>query len=69
MTDKMVDAMKERIAEYSQYVNRSEENYNDSNSSLGSPKTKVSLCEDFEPSYLATPNLQNDMSLSHDLAH
>jgi len=34
----MIETMKERIAEYSQCVNHSRENYNESNSALGSPK-------------------------------
>ena len=63
LTDKMIENIKVRIAEYSQCFNQSRENYNAPNSSLGSPKSEVSLYDDFEPSYLARPNLNNDMSL------
>jgi len=52
LTDKMIENMKVRIAEYSQCFNQSRANCNESNSSLGSLKPEVSLYDDFEPSYL-----------------
>ena len=33
------------------------------NSSLGSPRLEVSLYDNFEPSYIARPNLDEDISL------
>ena len=64
--DKMVETMKERIVEYSKYFNQSRENYSELDSSLGSPKLEISLYDDFEPSYLARPNL-NDVIPLHSL--
>jgi len=64
MTDKVVETMQERIAEYSHYSNQSKENYNEPNSTLGSPKPAASFYDDFKPSYLTRPNLNNDMPLS-----
>ena len=61
LSDKMIENMKARITEYSQCFNHSRENYNEPDSSLGSPKSKVILYDDFEPSYLTRPNLNKDM--------
>jgi len=65
LADKMVEIMKEKIVEYSQCFNRSRKdtNLHKSGYSLGSPKPEVSLYDDFEPSYLARPNLNDDMPL------
>ena len=63
LTDKMIGNMKVRITEYSQCFHQSRENCNDSDSSLGSLKSGVTLFDDFEPSYLARPNLNEDMPL------
>lgn len=63
MTDKLVETTGVRIAEYSQCFNQSRENYSESDSGLGSPIPEVSLYDDFEPSYLARPNLNTDMPL------
>jgi len=43
LTDKMIETMKERIAEYSYCFNHNRKNYNGPNSSSGFPKPKVSL--------------------------
>ena len=55
LTDQMIETMKKRIAEYSQCVSHSREDYNlhETNSHLGSLKPEVSIYDDFEPSYLA----------------
>ena len=53
----MIEKIKERIAEYSHYFNRSRENYSETNSSLGSPKPEVNLHDDFESSYQPGSNL------------
>ena len=63
MTDRMIETMKERITEQFCWFNRSTENCTEPNSSLGSPKPEVSLYDDFESSYLARPDLHNDMPL------
>jgi len=63
LTDKMVETTKIRIVEYSQCLNQNGENYSKSDSSLGSPKPEVSFFDDFDPSYLARPNLNDDMPL------
>ena len=59
MTDKMVKTIKQIIAEYFHYFNHSREDTNliELDSSLGSPKSKVSIYDDFESSYLARLNL------------
>ena len=64
LTDKMIENMKVRISEYSQCFNQSRENCNERDYSLESPKSEVSLYDDFEPSYLARPNFTNDMPLT-----
>ena len=56
LTDKMVETMKERIAEYSQCYTQSRENCGDLDSSLGFPNPNVSFYDDFDPSYSAKPN-------------
>jgi len=43
LTDKMIENIKVRVAEYSQYFNQSRENCNEPDSSLGTSKPKVSL--------------------------
>ena len=63
MIDKMIENIKVRIAEYSKCFNQRRANCNELDSSLGSPKPEVSLYDDFEPSYLSHPNLNNDMPL------
>jgi len=70
MTDKMVEKMKQRIAEYSHYFSHSREdtNLHELDSCLGSPKPKVSLYNDFKPSCLATSDLHDDMPQSPDFA-
>jgi len=61
LTQKMVETMKERITEYSHYFNHSRDNYNEPDSYLASPKSKVSLYVDFGPSYLTRSDLHDDM--------
>jgi len=61
LIDKTVETMKERIIENSQCFNQSRENYSELDFSLGSPNSKVSLYDDFDPSYLARPNLHDNM--------
>ena len=65
MADKMIENMKKRIAEYFLYFSYSSEDINlqEPDSSLGSSKPEVSLYDDFEPPYLARPNLDNNMPL------
>ena len=58
-----LETMKVRIAEYSQCFNQSRENYGELDSSLWSPKPKVSFYDDFDSSYLTRPNLKEDMPL------
>jgi len=55
--------MKLRIAEYSQSFNQIRETSSEIDSSFGSPKPDISLYEDFEPSYSARPDLNENMSL------
>jgi len=59
----MVETMKEKIVEYSHCFNHSRENCNKSDSSLGFPKLKVILYDDFELSYLARSNLNDIIPL------
>jgi len=61
LTDKMIENLKVRIAEYSQYFSQSRENYSEPDSSLGSPKPGVSLYDDFETSYFARPPLNEEI--------
>jgi len=63
LTDKMIENLKVRIAEYSQCLSQIRENYSESDSSLESPKPRVSLYDDFEPSYSARPTLNEEMPL------
>ena len=63
MTDQMIETMKLRIVEYSQCFNPNRETSSEIDSSLGSPKPKFSLYDDFDPSYLARTNLNDDMPL------
>jgi len=65
MTDKMIDDMKKRITKYSQCLTQGRENYNELDSSLGSSKLGVSLYDDFELSYSARPNLNEEMPLPY----
>jgi len=73
--------MKERIIEYSHNFHQNYDDYNESNSSLGSPKPEVRIYDGFVPSYLARSDFNDSMplpgleqknglpvSLSHDLA-
>jgi len=62
LIDKTVETMKERVAEYSHCFNQSWENCREHDSSLESPESKVSLYNDFEPSYQSRSNLHDDMS-------
>jgi len=66
LTDKMVETVKEKIAEYSYYFshNREDTNLYRPDFSLGSPKPEVSLYDDFESSYLTRPNLNDAMCLA-----
>jgi len=52
MTDKMIENMKKRIGKYSHCFSHSRDDINlqGSDSNLGSPKSAVSLYDDFEPS-------------------
>ena len=81
MTNKVLDTMNKRIPKYSHCFNQSRKRCDESDSSLGFPKSGVSLYDDFEPSCLPRPSLndaqplpsleqENDlpMSLSPDLA-
>ena len=63
MTDRMLEDKKKRITEYSLCFNQSRENYGEAYSSLGSPRYEVSLCDNFEPPYLARPHLNDVMAL------
>ena len=65
MTDKMIENMKKRIAEYSLCFSHKREdiNFQEPDSSLEPPTPEVNLSDDFEPSYLARPNLKYDMPL------
>jgi len=63
LTNKMIENLKVRIAEYSQCINQSRKNCNKPNSRLGSPKPEVSLSDDFEPSYQSRPHSHDDLSL------
>ena len=58
--------MKKWITEYSHYLSHSREDTNllKSHSNLGSPKPEVSLYNNFDHSYLARPNFNDDMPLS-----
>jgi len=63
LTHKMIENLKVRIAEYSQCFKQSREICNEPDSSLGSLKPEVSLYDDFELSYYAGPNLNEEMLL------
>jgi len=63
LTDKKIENTKVRIAEYSECFNQSRENYGELDSSFGSPKPELSLYDDFDPFYVARPNLKEDMPL------
>ena len=63
LTDKMLEIMQVRITEYSHCFNQNREQYNESDSSLGSPKPEVSLFNDFEPSCLPRPSLHDAQPL------
>ena len=56
MTDRIIETMKERITKYSHCFNRGRENCSEHDSNLGSPKSDVSLYDDFDPSYLVWPD-------------
>ena len=59
MTDRMVETMKERVAEYSQCFTQSrvDTNLQEPNCSLGYPKPEVSLYDNFETSNQSRYNL------------
>jgi len=59
----MIENMKLRIVENSQCLNQSRGNCSESDSSLESSKPEISLYDDFEPSYLTRPNLNDDIPL------
>jgi len=63
MTDQMIETMNARNATCSQCFNQNRETYSDFDSSLGSPKHDINLYDDFEPSYSARPDLNEDMYL------
>jgi len=63
MTNQMIETMKARIAACSPCFNQNRETYSELDSSLGSPKADISLYDDFEPSYSARPDLNEDMYL------
>ena len=63
MADQMIETMKARIVACSQCFNQNRETYSELDSSLGSPKPDISLYNDFEPSYSARPNLNEDIYL------
>lgn len=63
MTEKMVETMKLRIAEYSQCFNQIRETSSEIDSSLGFPKPDISLYEDSEPSYSARLDSNESMLL------
>ena len=63
LTAKMVEIMKARITEHSQCFNQSRENCHESDSCLRYHKSGVSLFDDFEPSYSARPDLNENMCL------
>ena len=60
MNDQMIETMKARIAAC---FNQNRETYREIDSSLGSPKSDISLYDDFEPSYSAMSDLHEDMYL------
>ena len=64
MAIKMLEAMKERIAEYSHYFNQNRDDCIEPDLSLESSKPEVSRFDDFEPSYLTRPDLHDDISFS-----
>ena len=59
----MIETMKAKIAAYPQCFNQNRETYSELDSSLGSPKPDISLYDNFEPSYSARPDLNEDMYL------
>ena len=63
MTDHMIETMKLRIDEYSQSVYQIRETSSEIDSSFGYAKPDISLYEDFESSYSARPELNENMSL------
>ena len=63
MTEQMMETMKVRIAEYSHCFDKNRETSSEIDSSLGSSKLDISLYDDFEPSYSARPDLNENMSL------
>jgi len=63
MTDQMIKTMKERIVPCSQCFNQNRETYSEFDSALGSSKPKISLYDDFEPSYSTRPDMNKDMYL------
>jgi len=63
ITDQMIETMKVRIAACSPCFNQNRETYSVIDSSLGSSKPDISLYDDFEPSYSARPDLNEDMYL------
>jgi len=63
LADQMIETMKVRIAACSPCFNQNRKTHSEIDSSLGSPKMDISLYDDFEPSYLARPDLNEDMYL------
>jgi len=60
LTDQMIETMKKRIAEYSRCFNQNRETYSELDSTLGYPNPDISLYDDFELSYSARPDLNED---------
>jgi len=63
MTDQIIETMKARIAACSPCCTQNRGTYSEINASLGSPKLDISLYDDFEPSYSARPELNENMPL------
>ena len=63
MTNQMIETMKLRFAEYSQCFVQNRETSSEIDSSLGSPKPDIDLCDVFEPSYSTRPDLNENMCL------
>ena len=63
MTEKMIETMKLRFAEYSQCFVQNREPSSEIDSGLRSPKLDVDLCDVFERSYFTRPDLNENMCL------
>jgi len=63
MTNQMIETMIAGIVACSLCFNQNRETYGEIDSSLESPKPDISLYDDFEPSYSARPDLNENMCL------